>query len=431
MKGTVAIVSPYFPPSAFAGVHRARHLVKHLPGAGWTPIVICVAERFHEERLDPALAALVPRDANVKQVTALSAHYTRPFGLGDISVRAWLPLKRVLFRLLASRQVDVVLITGAPYYPMLLARNIRQHFGTPVVLDFQDPWVSAWGRNQPGLSKAGISHRLGKWLEPRAIRHASFITSVSERQNSELADRYPWLNREHMHAIPIGGDPDDFIAMRATGSVELDELFEPNLINISYVGTYWPAAEKTVRALLRGYSRLRSREPRVAARIRFNFIGTNANPNGVLTRCVEEIAFEEGVSEAVREVSRRLPYLQALAAMNRSHGLVLVGSHEPHYTASKIYPALMSGRPYLSLFHRASSAHAILSSAGGGLTFAFSNQSELDALEVSLAEGIRTLAISPISIGRATPLSYAPFEAGAIAAAFGRIFEKVAQNPAQ
>ena len=49
------IISPYFPPSTLAGVHRARHLAKYLPGAGWHPIVLCVDEAHHEQRLDPDL----------------------------------------------------------------------------------------------------------------------------------------------------------------------------------------------------------------------------------------------------------------------------------------------------------------------------------------------------------------------------------------
>ena len=31
------ITSPHFPPSTVAGVHRARHLAKHLPAHGWAP----------------------------------------------------------------------------------------------------------------------------------------------------------------------------------------------------------------------------------------------------------------------------------------------------------------------------------------------------------------------------------------------------------
>ena len=45
----MVLVSPYFPPSTLAGVHRARHLAKHLPAWGWKPIVLCVDEAFHEQ----------------------------------------------------------------------------------------------------------------------------------------------------------------------------------------------------------------------------------------------------------------------------------------------------------------------------------------------------------------------------------------------
>ena len=45
-----------------------------------------------------------------------------------------------------ERPVGVVLITGSPYYPMLFAGVVKRRFGVPVVLDFQDPWVSAWGQ---------------------------------------------------------------------------------------------------------------------------------------------------------------------------------------------------------------------------------------------------------------------------------------------
>ena len=92
----------------------------------------------------------MPRDVEVVKVRALSARLTRCLGIGDISLRAWLPLRRALFQLLETRSVDVLLITGSPYYPMLLAPEIKQRFHVPVVLDFQDPWVSSSGRDPAG-----------------------------------------------------------------------------------------------------------------------------------------------------------------------------------------------------------------------------------------------------------------------------------------
>ena len=132
----------------------------------------------------------------------------------------------------------------------------------------------------------------------------------------------------------------------------------------------------------------------------------------------------------VREVPQRLPYLRALNWLVRSRGLLLIGSDEPHYTASKIYPALMSGRPFVSLFHRASSAHAILAAAGGGRAFAFDSSHELASLEAPLAEALRSLACAPELFGAADPAAYAPYHASAIARRFGSIFDRLAAERA-
>src|SRR5207302_1791874 len=126
---------------------------------------------------------------------------------------------------------DAVLITGSPYYPMLLAPEIRRRFRVPVVLDFQDPWVSAWGAAQPRFSRAGLVYRAAAILEPRALHGADFVTSVSENQNAEMAARYRWLDASRMAAIPIGGDPDDFAALRS-GSAQEETWPEPGYIHL-------------------------------------------------------------------------------------------------------------------------------------------------------------------------------------------------------
>ena len=420
------ILSPYFPPSTMAGVHRARHLAKHLPAFGWKPVVVCVDESKHEERLDPALATLVPAETEIVKVRAISPQLTRLIGIGDISLRAWTYLRKTVFHLLEEKPICVVLITGSPY-PMLLTSEIKRRFDVPVILDFQDPWVSARGATRSTLSKAGLSHRLAKILEPRALHAADFVTSVSDTHVAQMVKRYPSLDSARMAAIPIGGDPDDFAAMSVQPVGHEDDL-EPGFIHLSYVGTFLPRSEFLVRALFRAFVRLRSDEPAVAERIRLNFIGTSNQPNGEGNFRIRPIAEAEGVDTVVHEIPERLPYLRALKLLIHSNGLLLIGSDEPHYTASKIYPALMSGRPYLSLFHRASSAHAILSSAGGGRTLAFETLLELDALEVLLAEGLRTLALRPDSLGSANRAAYAPYEARTIAGRFADIFNHVAAS---
>ena len=426
MTRNCIIVSPYFPPSTLAGVHRARHLAKHLPAAGWTPVIVCVDEAYHEEQLDPGLATLVPPTVEIVKVPALSPRICRPFGFGEISLRAWRPLRHAVFRLLATRPVDSVLITGSPYYPMLLAKEIKQRFGVPVVLDFQDPWVSAWGAGQPRWSKSGIAHQLSVMLEPKAVRAADFITSVSDTQNAELCARYPWLDPTRMAAIPIGGDPEDFDQLRGMLATPPRLAIDRPYVNLCFVGTFMPRSGPLVRLLLTALRRLCVARPDLGKRIRLTFVGTSNQPNDLSTYRVRPLAQEVGVADAVCEIPQRQPFLEALTILARSDGILLIGSDEPHYTASKIYPALMSGRPFLSLFHVASSSHAILKAAGGGLAHAFADGRPDTDIVADLADSLARFASAPESMGRADPVVYEAFTAPRIAARFAEIFDRVA-----
>ncbi len=420
------IVSPHFPPSTLAGVHRARHLAKHLPSHGWRPTVLCVDPQHHIEKLDPELARLVPSDVQIVRTGAIPVRLTRPFGIaGDIGLRGYFHLRAAVAREMRRMATDAILITGSPYYPMLLAGWIRRRWNVPVVLDFQDPWVSRVRSEAPLRSKAGCSHRLAIGLEPQAVRNAAFITSVSRRQNDEMAARYPWLDRNCMADIPIGGDPEDFEALRGTAAY--DQL-ETHRVTFSYVGTALPRSGSLVRALFRGLFKLRVQNPNLVERIRLRFVGTSNQPNDSSTFRIRPLAESEGVADLVTEEPARVPFLDALRVLATTDVVMMIGSDEPHYTASKIYPGLMSGRPYLSIFHRMSSSHEILTNAGGGLALAFETTNELETSVLTIAEGLEHLALNPGAFGQANPAAYAPFTAHAVAGRFAEVFERATQR---
>lgn len=421
----VLIISPHFPPSSLAGVHRARHLAKHLPLHGWTPVVIRVNESYYAEAPDAALAALVPESVVQVRTSAVPTAIARAVGIGDIGLRGYFQMRQAIARQIAAARPDAVLITGSPFYPMLLAGWIKQHFGVPVVLDFQDPWVSTSRSSTSPFSKAGLAHRLALLMEPRAVRHAAFITSVSETQNAQMAQRYSWLDAERMAAIPIGGDPEDFDALRAAPLTKPQVALLPKQVNLSYVGTFLPRAGALVTTLFKGLSALRRNSPQVASRLRLHFVGTSNQPGAFDTYRVRALAAAEGVSDLVSETPQRIPFLEALNVTANSDASLLIGSDEPHYTASKIYPALMSGRPYISLFHEASSAHAILSQAGGGRSLSFSSVADLEQLAVPLESALFAAATDLPSFGTADPDAYADYTASNVAARFAHVLERV------
>jgi glycosyltransferase involved in cell wall biosynthesis len=420
------IISPYFPPSTLAGVHRARHLAKHLPAAGWWPIIICVDEAYHEQRLDLELSGLVPSSVEIVKISAIPAKFTRPFGVGEISLRAGQQLRRTVFHLIQSRDIKAVLITGSPYYPMLLAPEITRRFNVPVILDFQDPWVSAAGDKYRLLSKPGLSHWLAKTLEPRALDGAAYVTSVSDVQNAEMAARYPWLDRARMAAIPIGGDPEDFDLIRSRDSQQKGSplSFGESDFALSYAGTIWPPVIPALKTLLRAARLLKENASNIYGCLKLRFVGSTADPDNTRDFMVKPLAEAEGVDDVVQEIPQRIPYLDALRVMARTTAGLMIGSDEPHYTASKLYPVLMAGRPYISLFHRDSSAHHVLTKAGGGIALSFGNADELKQVEQPLAEAIAKLVKGPDSLGRTDPSAYAPFEARMIAKRFAEVFDE-------
>src|SRR5205085_729028 len=84
----VLLISPIFLPSNLAGVHRVRLTSGHLRSFGWQPTIVTVDPSCYEEPPDLALIHLMPKDVPVERVGAWPARICRPFGIGDISLRA-------------------------------------------------------------------------------------------------------------------------------------------------------------------------------------------------------------------------------------------------------------------------------------------------------------------------------------------------------
>ncbi len=422
--GKVLLVSLEFPPSSVASVHRARHLAKYLPQFGWQPVVLMVEERLQKGAIDHPLAALVPAELEIVRIGALPLSPLRRLGVGDISLRAYFHLRARLVRLLSEQQFDVVFLTGPPYYQMTLTGWIKRRFHLPVVLDFQDPWVSHVGSLARRWSKAGVTHRLALLLEPRAVREAAFITSVSERQNEEMATRYPWLDPTRMAGIPIGGDPDDFRQLATGGNLKATKE-----VTVSFIGTVMPRSRAVHEVVLQALAELRVEQPETGTRLRLRFVGTSNQQDGK-DHSIRDLALGLGLDGVVREEPARVPFLEALRLMANSDALLLVGSDEPHYTASKIYPALMSGRPFLSVFHALSSAHAILARAGGGIALSFADPASLAALRPQIVAGLAQLVNARTVLGQVDARAYAPFTASAVSERYAAIFDRLkAEGP--
>jgi hypothetical protein len=165
-------------------------------------------------------------------------------------------------------------------------------------------------------------------------------------------------------SLPFGGEPADFDRVRQPPRP--NPYFDPGDGNahVCYTGTLLPLGGETLRALLRAARLLETRRPDLSRRLRLYFFGTSNQTTPDAPPRVLPVARELGVERMVREHGARVDYLDALTVQTQATVLVLLGSSEPHYTASKLYPALLARRPILAVCHEASSVVEILRAIG-------------------------------------------------------------------
>lgn len=426
------MVSPHFPPDTSAGAHRVRLLAPYLAAAGWEPTVVTVEPSAYEGRLDPELAALVPSGLRVVRAPAWPVRATRACGFGDLGLRAFTGLRRTCADLLARESFDALFITIYPTYPALLGPMLKRRFGVPFVLDYQDPWVGSWGRDVgsgPGGTpdlRSRVSRAIAGRLEPLAASAADALTAVSARTYEDVLARVPAARPVVCAAIPLGVDPHDLEALRARPRAQ--RWFDANdgLVHVSYVGTVLPHGVGIVRALLAAAARLRSASPDAYRRLRLHFVGTG-NQRGEATRArVLPLAEAEGVADIVTEVAPRLDYLDALDVQVRSDALMLLGSTEPHYTPSKVFPALLSGRPMIAVYHPASPVLDLLRDLPHVRTVPIAGDpmASVDALMSALCWVSQRPSAAPASLMSDPRVAAA--SAPALAAALARVFDRVA-----
>ena len=159
------------------------------------------------------------------------------------------------------------------------------------------------------------------------------------------------------------------------------------------------------------------------ARVRLHFVGTSYSTG---EPCVASIAREQGVEDLVEEHPQRVPYLDALQLLSDAHALLVIGSAEPHYTASKIFPYILARKPLLTVFHRDSSVIDIVENTQAGSVVSFNAGDPLSGKIGEIAQRVRELAA--LASGHEPRLQQQALEAystRAMTARLARVFDRV------
>jgi hypothetical protein len=358
----VLIVGADFPPSSLPSAQRLRFIASHLHAFGWNPTVLTTDPGHYETTIDRDLEQLVPESVRVIRTGAWSARWTRRFGVGDIGMRSVWHHWRALCALQRAEPFDLLFVSVPPYVPMVLGRAARARFGLPYAIDYQDPWVTEYYWKLPRSErppKWAAAYAMSRVVEPVAVRRASAIVGVSPGTVESVLARHAGSSAIACGDIPLGAEPNDFEFVRA--HPRRNRVFDPGdgKLHVSYVGVCIPQMTEVLRTVFAAVRLGLERSPELFGRVRLHFVGTSYS-NRTQPFSVSRLAAQCGVGALVTERAERVPYLESLQVLLDSHALLLPGTEEPHYTASKVFPYVLSKRPLLTLFHESSSVVDIL-----------------------------------------------------------------------
>ncbi len=337
-------------PANLAGVQRPRLIGNYLTHFNWKPLLLTVDSKYYEENLDPLMEKTVSKDIEVVYTKAKKV--TKPRLIGDIGLRAFSFLKKEALRLCHERDIDFIWIPIPSFYTAVLGRIIHDKTGVPYGIDYIDPWVRDI-TNQNNI-RAKLSQTVARTLEPYAIKKAALISGVSTPYYQPAIDRN--FDKAPVHAgMPYGFDPNDH-------KIELNELDlpwqdQPNCKPWIYAGAFLPNSHLFVKSFFETISKLKI-DGNWDSAIRIYFIGTGPYP----AKRITTYAKEYGLENIVVEHRERFPFLHVLNFLSKADRVMLFGSTEKHYTASKTFQCLLSNRPLLSMLHAESSAVEIIKS---------------------------------------------------------------------
>ena len=428
------IVSPHFPPVNAPDMQRVRMSLPHFVRAGWEVVVLTVDDREPQAPLEPELLATIPAAVRVVRAPAWSRRWTRWLGLNNLGLRTLPFLWLAGRRLLSEKPFDLVYFSTTQFIVLPLGRLWRRKFGTPYVIDLQDPWLSDFydrpgSPPPPGGWKYRLAHASARLLEGWTLSRAAHVISVSEAYLETLRRRYPWFETGTGSVLTFGVPDLDLALAREKFATAPRLLPATDRLKIAYAGRLGPDMQPALEVLFGALAQLRDAPPG----FELFFHGTSYAAKGQGVPTAAPLARRRGLGDLVHEQPDRIGYIDSLRLLLEGDLALLLGSADPDYSPSKVYPTLITGRPVVAVAPAGSVLAEKLRELGGAILVTFNSHVESDPDAIGLlAAALRSFASTPATFP-GLPLKHdvlaQRYSSGAVAAAQLAIFDGVRHRP--
>lgn len=332
-------------------MQRIRMSLPYFPEFGWTATIVKVDEQFGEGVKDVKLLKTIPTETIIHHVGAFPKKWTSKLGLGSLALRSMWFYRQKVNSLLKKEHFDLVYFTTTMFPLCILGAYWKRKFGIPYVIDMQDPWHSDYYENKPKHErpkKYWFSYRLNKYLEPIAMKNCSGLIAVSGKYIIDLKDRYVDLRNIPVAVITFGYSDLDYELAQEPTTKESHKLI------LTYIGVLGAMMNQSLSIFFKAVAKI----PGFEAQFGIELKGTSYVPGDVVKKAVP-LANQFGVYN-IEEQPERLSMFAVITEMKATDGLLIFGTDDVGYTASKIYPYVQSRKPILAILHPQSSAYRIL-----------------------------------------------------------------------
>ena len=378
----VLLIVYAFPPAGGVGVLRAASLARYFSGEG-IRLDVLTTRNPSSVGYDPSLLGDIPPDVTIHRTIT----FDLPFGIKkrlkrfltggrpaaavadgkspsskpsflkrafqDVFVPdpqvTWLPvLARAARRIVRRRNIDLVLITAAPFSNLLVAKRLRAEFPhLPIVLDFRDEWLgSCFDINTFQFSRTDRARDFAVKAEAMAIKAATAVVGVTQAARRAIRERYPQEAESKFLYIPNGFD-----ATRLKRSSVPPSKGLSGKIVITYVGSVYGSTDPTLFV-----EALKSIPDAVKSRLSIRFVGH-----------IEEFGYRESLCQLgeMVELKGYKPQREALAAMDETDYALLI-FHDHLNIPAKFYDYIGAGKPVLGCIHPESDMRGLIEELGAG-----------------------------------------------------------------
>jgi glycosyltransferase involved in cell wall biosynthesis len=360
-------------------MHRIRLSLPWFDKIGIEYTVVAVQPQFIEASTDPVFEEHISFE-NIIRIKAFKPGLTRKFGLGNLGYRSMLQYNKTVTGLLKKEKYDLIYFSTTVFPILALGPRWKRKFGIPFIVDMQDPWRNDFYLSKPKNErppKFFIAHRLNSWLERHTMKKLDGMISVSEAYPKTINRRYEL--KIPSVVIPFSASESDFNLVRIISLKNKVYHREKDTLYAVYTGAVTPGMPIPLKILLHAFGKCSIADG--MKKIKLIFVGTTYGKGVGDKYRVLPLVQESAIRDMISEYPERVGYFDAIQVLLDSDMIIFPGSLDEGYTASKIFPYILSGKPIFALSHAKSSVAPIIEGCNAGTVVRFENREDLESKE--------------------------------------------------